>query len=88
MAAVAAFHDGTSLVLHKIHACCCLSPNVDTVVPVVKSLDFYHVIDLSELITLLKLSDGKPHRFDYNLMQRFKCVREIRTIHVRSKAVA
>lgn len=33
---------------------------------------FFHLIDLRELITLLKGSSGKPDFLDFNLMQRVK----------------
>lgn len=47
--------------------------------------DFFHVLDLQELITLLKCSRGNPQLFDYNLMQRCKNFVKSGTIHMRSR---
>ncbi len=47
--------------------------------------DFFHVLDLRELITLLKTSSGKPELLDYNLIQRCKRFADSRTIHIRSR---
>jgi hypothetical protein len=47
--------------------------------------DFFHVLDLSELIMLLKCSSGKAHLLDYNLMQRCKRFADTKSIHIRSR---
>lgn len=47
--------------------------------------DFFHVLDLSELIMLLKCSSGKATLFDYNLMERCKRFAETKNIHIRSR---
>ena len=51
----------------------------------VETGDFFHVLDLRELIALLKVSHGKPYRLDYNLMQRCERFIESGTIHIRSR---
>ncbi|KAA5847198.1 NERD domain-containing protein [Pseudomonas chlororaphis] len=47
--------------------------------------DFFHVFDLRELITLLKFSRGSPHRFDYNLIERWKCFMKSGNVLIRSR---
>lgn len=47
--------------------------------------DYFHIIDLAELIMLLKCSSGKATYLDYNLMQRCKKVFEHNSIHIRSR---
>jgi hypothetical protein len=47
--------------------------------------DYFHVLDLRELVMLLKISSGKAHRLDYNLMQRFERFIDAGTIHIRSR---
>lgn len=47
--------------------------------------DFFHVLDLSELIMLLKCSSGSAAHLDYNLMQRCKRFSETKNIHIRSR---
>jgi hypothetical protein len=49
----------------------------------VETGDFFHVLDLQELITILKYSNGDPKLFDYNLMERCKHFIESGTIHMR-----
>lgn len=51
----------------------------------VETGDFFHVLDLRELIVLLKVSNGEPHRLNYNLMQRCEHFVEAGTIHIRSR---
>lgn len=46
---------------------------------------FFHLLDLRELITLLKGSSGKPELLDVNLMQRAKIFAERGSIHIRSR---
>ena len=47
--------------------------------------DFFHILDLQELITLLKFSKGDPKLFDYNLMERCKHFAQSRTVYMRSR---
>jgi hypothetical protein len=47
--------------------------------------DFFHVLDLRELVILLKASSGKPELLDYNLMQRCERFVDTGTIHIRSR---
>jgi hypothetical protein len=51
----------------------------------VETGDFFHVLDLQELITILKCSKGDPALFDYNLMERCKHFAKSGTIHMRSR---
>ena len=46
---------------------------------------FFHVLDLRELILLLKGSNGKAELFDNNLMERAKHFANTRSIHIRSR---
>lgn len=46
---------------------------------------FFHLLDLRELITLLKGSCGNPALLDYNLMQRGKLFWEAKSIFIRSE---
>jgi hypothetical protein len=47
--------------------------------------DFFHAFDLRELITLLKIGHGSPYRFDYNLIERWKCFIKSGNILIRSR---
>lgn len=47
--------------------------------------DFFHVLDLTELIMLLKCSSGSAARLDYNLIRRCQRFAEVRSIHIRSR---
>lgn len=47
--------------------------------------DFFHVLDLSELVMLLKCSSGNAAHLDYNLMQRCKRFSETKSVHIRSR---
>lgn len=49
--------------------------------------DFFHVLDLSELINLLKGSRGKAELLDYNLMERQKAFIEHKSVHIRCNFV-
>lgn len=49
--------------------------------------DFFHVLDLRELVHLLKASRGKSELFDYNLMQRCQAFAENKSIHLRGNIV-
>ena len=51
----------------------------------VKTHGFFHLLDLRELITLLKGSSGKAELLDYNLMERCKLFAEHRSVHIRSR---
>ena len=44
---------------------------------------YFHILDLRELITLLKQSSGKPRLIDYNLMQRCKLCVEKKSVLIR-----
>lgn len=46
---------------------------------------FFHLLDLRELIALLKESSGKAELFDYNLMQRCKLFVEKQSVFIRSE---
>lgn len=46
---------------------------------------FFHLLDVRELMTLVKSSSGNPELIDYNLMQRYKVCIENKSIFVRSK---
>lgn len=46
---------------------------------------FFHLLDLRELITLLKGSSGKPELLDVNLMQRARIFAERGSVHIRSR---
>lgn len=46
---------------------------------------FFHVVDLRELITLLKGSSGDAALLDYNLMERCKRFVEVKSVHIRSQ---
>ena len=50
----------------------------------VETGDFFHILDLQELMTILKFSNGNPMLFDYNLMERCKHFAQSATIHMRS----
>ncbi len=43
----------------------------------------FHIIDFNEFVELLKASSGKPEIIDYNLMQRWKCLMENHSIHIK-----
>lgn len=45
---------------------------------------FFHVIDLQELINILKICSGKAEKIDYNLIERCKLCLEKRSIHIRT----
>lgn len=47
--------------------------------------DYFHVFDLQELVTLLKICRGKAELLDYNLMERCKSFIEKGTVHIRSR---
>ena len=47
----------------------------------------FHVLDLREFVTLLKISANKKENFDYYLMQRFEILVEKKSIHIRSRPV-
>lgn len=47
--------------------------------------DFFHLVDLSEFVMLLKCSYGKAMRLDYNLIQRCKRFVETKSVHIRSR---
>ena len=44
---------------------------------------FFHLLDFSEFITLLKQSSGKPELIDYNLMNRFKLFLEKKSVFIK-----
>lgn len=46
---------------------------------------FFHVMDLRELIILLKGSSGRADLLDYNLMERCKRFVQVRSVHVRTQ---
>lgn len=46
---------------------------------------FFHLLDLQELIMLLKASSGRAELFDYNLMQRCKFFVEKRSVFIKSR---
>lgn len=46
---------------------------------------YFHLLDLHELIALLKGSSGKPELLDYNLIQRFKLFIKRGSVHIRSQ---
>ena len=45
---------------------------------------FFHLIDLPELVALLKGSSGKAELLDYNLMQRCKLFVEKKSVFIRT----
>ena len=45
---------------------------------------FFHLLDLRELLFLLKATKGQRELIDYNLMQRFARFIETRSVHIRS----
>src|SRR5690606_24319189 len=45
---------------------------------------YLHVFDLRELVSLLKVSQGRKEHFDYHLMKRAEKFVEIQSIHMRS----
>ena len=47
--------------------------------------DFFHLLDLQELIALLKGSRGDAQLFDYNLMERSKLFAREGTVHIRGR---
>lgn len=47
--------------------------------------DYFHVFDLQELVTLLKICRGKAELLDYNLMERCKSFVKKGTVHIRSR---
>jgi len=49
---------------------------------------FFHVLDLRELVTLLKIGKGRSTHFDYMLMERAKVCIKHNTPHVRSRVAA
>jgi hypothetical protein len=49
--------------------------------------DYFHVLDLSELVYLLKASGGKSELLDYNLMRRCQAFVDNRSVHLRCKIV-
>lgn len=54
----------------------------------VETGDYFHVIDLGELVYLLKASGGKAELLDYNLMQRCQAFVDNRSVHLRCKIAA
>ena len=46
---------------------------------------FFHLLDLQELIMLLKGSSGHPELFDYNLMQRTKLFVDAKSVFIQSQ---
>ena len=44
---------------------------------------FFHLLDFSEFITLLKQSSGNPELIDYNLMNRFKLFLEKKSVFIK-----
>lgn len=54
----------------------------------IETRDFFHVIDLRELVALLKYSRGKAELLDYNLLQRCEHFAESKTVHIRSRIAA
>lgn len=46
---------------------------------------FFNVLDLRELVTIVKQSSGKPEIIDYNLMQRCKVCMENQEIFIRGE---
>lgn len=46
---------------------------------------FFHLLDLGELIRLLKGSSGEARLFDYNLMERCKVFCQNGSVHIRSR---
>ena len=46
---------------------------------------FFHLLDLRELIALLKGSSGQAELLDYNLIQRLKIFEEKQSIFIRSR---
>lgn len=49
---------------------------------------YVHILDLRELLTLLKIGRGQPELLDYNLMERCKKFVKYRNIFLRSKAAS
>lgn len=47
---------------------------------------YLHVFDLRELVSLLKISQGRKEHFDYHLMKRAEKFVEVQSIHIRSYA--
>lgn len=46
---------------------------------------FFHVLDLRELVTMLKIAKGRSTHFDYMLMERAKVSVKNAALHVRSR---
>jgi hypothetical protein len=46
---------------------------------------FFHLMDLRELISLLKGSSGRAELVDYNLMERCKLFVKTQSVHIRSQ---
>ena len=46
---------------------------------------FFHLLDLQELLMLLKGSSGNSALFDYNLMQRAKLFLEVKSVFIRGQ---
>lgn len=46
---------------------------------------FFHLLDLQELIMLLKGSSGHPELFDYNLMQRAKLFVDVKSVFIKTQ---
>ncbi|GAB3417482.1 hypothetical protein GCM10027318_35210 [Massilia agilis] len=47
--------------------------------------DFFHVLDLRELVTMLKCSNGDARLLDYNLIKRCERFFETGSVHIRSR---
>lgn len=48
---------------------------------------YFHLLDLDELITLLKLSSGRAELLDYHLLKRFEMFHEVKSVHIRTRPV-
>ncbi|GGY05589.1 hypothetical protein GJV26_18290 [Massilia dura] len=52
---------------------------------VLETGDFYHILDLRELVTILKCSKGDQRLLDYNLMMRWEQFVKTGSVHIRSR---
>ena len=47
--------------------------------------EFFHILDFRELISVLMFSNGDARLVDYNLMKRFECLVQSKSVHIRSR---
>ncbi len=74
------------VLVSEISTCGNWEPIIDELVKASKNTGgIFQVIDIYELILLLKVSKGKKELFDYNLMERFKMMLQERSVFLKPK---